>query len=255
MAGCWTTSLLQLDASPSSFYVSAALWLCLAAYTFLVPYQAIDNATQQRLSLRERFGFDALALLKNHDHRVVFTTAALVAIPFAAFYPYTPPMLKELGLSSISAWMSLGQVTEVVALIGISAILQRWPMKWVVLTGIALGVGRYVLYATGSTVPVLLGLSLHGVAFTFTYISAQIYLAEQIEAAWRTRAQALLIFMTAGVGNLAGYLFTGAWLGACSTVDSSGTNVSWPMYWIGLAAVVFGVFLYFGLSYKGKAAG
>lgn len=255
MAGCWTTSLLQLDASPSSFYVSAGLWLCLAAYTLLVPYQAIDNATQQRLTLRERFGFDALALLKNHDHRVVFTTAALVAIPFAAFYPYTPPMLKELGLSSISAWMSLGQVTEVIALIGISAILQRWPMKWVVLTGIALGVGRYVLYATESTVPVLVGVSLHGVAFTFTYISAQIYLAEQIEAAWRTRAQALLSFMTAGVGNLAGYLFTGAWLRACSTVEESGTNVAWPMYWIGLAAVVFGVFLYFGLSYKGKPAG
>ncbi len=31
-----------------------------------------------------------------------------------------------------------------------------------------------LLYATESTVPVLVGLSLHGVAFTFTYISAQI---------------------------------------------------------------------------------
>jgi len=248
MAGCWTTSLLQLDSSPHSFYVSALLWLCLSAYTWMAPAEANLNGSSQHLTLKERFGFDALSLLSNPNHRVVFLTSALVAIPFAAFYPYTPPLLTSLNLTSISAWMSLGQVSEVLVLIGISAILYRWQTKWVVLVGIAFGVLRYVLYATGITWGVLLGLSLHGVAFTFTYISIQIYLAEKIQAQWRTRAQALLSFMTGGVGNLAGYLLTGGWMGLCGGRNEP----NWTAFWLGLAASVLAVMIYFGFSYRAE---
>ena len=60
-------------------------------------------------------------LLKNPDHRVVFITVALFAIPLAGFYPYAPPHLRELGLQHTSAWMSLGQVTEIIAMFSLSA--------------------------------------------------------------------------------------------------------------------------------------
>ncbi len=249
MAGCWSTSLLQLDASPSSFYLSALLWLSLALFTWIVPgEEPVVAKSQHHLSLKERFGFDALSLLRNHDHRVVFMTAALVAIPFAAFYPYTPPLLSDLGLESISAWMSLGQVTEVAALIVISALLYRFKMKWVVLAGIGFGIARYVLYASGITWAVLLGLSMHGVAFTFTYISTQIYLAEKIDAAWRTRAQALLSFMVGGAGNFAGYLLTGGWMSLCG----GKAEPNWTIYWLGLASLVLAVFVFFALGYRGE---
>lgn len=248
MAGCWTTSLFQLDSSPRSFYVSALLWLSLSVYTRLIPGEALAFSPQPHLTLRERFGFDALSLLKVHDHRVVFLTVAFVAIPFAAFYPYTPPLLTELGLKSISAWMSIGQVTEVIALLGISFILYRFPLKYVILAGIGFGVLRYVLYASGTTALVIVGLSLHGVAFAFTSICAQIYLAEKIEANWRTRAQALLSFMTSGVGNLAGYLLSGVWISLCRTDGET----QWTIYWTGLSCLVLIVMLYFGVSYRGK---
>lgn len=249
MAGCWTTSLLHLDASPNSFYVSAVLWLALATFTMIVPGEdPTDHRKSHHLSLKERFGFDALSLLRDHDHRVVFLTAALVAIPFAAFYPYTPPLLSDLGLESISAWMSLGQVSEVFALIGISALLYRFSMKWVVLAGIGFGIARYVLYASGVTWAVLLGLSMHGIAFTFTYISTQIYLAEKIDAAWRTRAQALLSFMVSGVGNFTGYLLTGGWMSLCGGKAAA----NWTLFWLGLASLVLAVFVFFGVGYRGE---
>ncbi len=65
----------------------------------------------------ERFGWDAIVLLRNHDHRVVFLTAAMVAVPFAAFYPYSPSQLKDLGFDRVASWMSIGQVSEVMALL------------------------------------------------------------------------------------------------------------------------------------------
>jgi MFS family permease len=186
-------------------------------------------------------------LLRDHDHRVVFITAALIAIPFAAFYPFTPPHLASLGLERISAWMSLGQISEVIALICMGGILRRWKFKWVIAAGIGFGAVRYLLYATNSTVPVLMGLVLHGAAFTFTYVSTQVYLAERIEQSWRTRAQALLSLMTGGLGNLIGYLTCGAWIALCKTGDV----VHWSLYWGGLSALVLSVLVYFTVSYHG----
>ncbi len=250
MVGCWVVSILHFDSTPNAFYVSGFLWLLFALFTLRLPHEAVLSSSSQRLTLRERFGWDALSLLKDHDHRVVFVTAALVAIPFAAFYPFTPPHLTSLGLERVSAWMSLGQVSEVIALIFIGGILRRWDFKIVVAAGIGFGVLRYFLYATNSTIPVLIGLALHGVAFTFTYISTQIYLAERIEPAWRTRAQALLSLMTAGLGNLAGYLGCGAWFSICKTDDIA----NWSSFWAGLCVLVMIVLVYFFVSYEGSTS-
>jgi hypothetical protein len=118
----------------------------------------------------------------------------------------------------------------------------------VVSVGIGFGVLRYLLYAMNSTTPVLMGLALHGVAFTFTFISTQIYFAERIESAWRTRAQALLSLMTGGLGNLAGYLGCGAWFAICK----SGDTVKWSSFWGALCLMVTLVLIYFVASYRGK---
>ena len=76
--------------------------------------------------------------------------------------------------------------------------------------------------------------SLHGFAFTLVFITAQIYLDERVDTAWRARAQALMSLMNSGVGNLIGYLGTGWWFAA--NARPAGTH--WPLFWGGLAAAV-----------------
>jgi nucleoside transporter len=250
MVGCWTVSLFHFDSTPKAFYVSSFLWILLALFTLRLPHADMLGANTQRLTLRERFGWDALSLLRDHNHRVVFLAAALIAIPFAAFYPHTPPHLSSLGLERVSAWMSLGQVSEVLALLCVGAILRNWNFKTVIAAGIGFGVLRYALYSTNSTISVLIGLGLHGVAFTFTYVCTQIYFAERIEPAWRTRAQALLSMMTSGIGNLAGYLGCGVWYEFCR-----GDRIThWSVFWAGLCALVLLVLVYFVLCYREKSA-
>jgi MFS family permease len=85
-------------------------------------------------------------------------------------------------------------------------------------------------------------------AFTFTYISIQIYLARRIAPEWRTRAQALLSLLVGGVGNLTGYLITGAWLHWCT----ENSAVNWRPYWLGLDLLVLVVLIYFAISYQGE---
>src|SRR5439155_21354729 len=115
MAGCWVVSALNADRSALAGYSGAITWLAVCAFTFFLPVPAAPKSAED-LRWRERLGLDALTLLKNADHRVVFATAALFTIPFAAFYPCTPAHLRELGLTRTSAWMSLGQVTEIIAM-------------------------------------------------------------------------------------------------------------------------------------------
>ncbi|MFN5102834.1 MAG: MFS transporter [Planctomycetota bacterium] len=248
MAGCWIVSGLELDASENTFALSGFLWFVLAAYTLLLPAGVVQSSTSGRLTLRQRFGLDALSLLKEHDHRVIFITAALVAIPFAAFYPYTPMHMKDLGMLRTSAWMSLGQVIEVVIMFAIGSVMVEWKLKRVILVGLSTGLLRYFFYALDGQIPLLLGVGLHGLAYTFTYISTQIYLAKRIAPQWRTRAQALLSLLVGGIGNLTGYLVTGTWLAICT----SGSDVNWQQYWIGLSLLVFAVLIYFAMNYQGE---
>src|SRR4029434_9518956 len=73
MAGCWLVSALNADTSTLAGYSGALVWLVVCGHTYFLPALATPKSAEH-LTWRERFGLDALALLKNHDHRGVFIT-------------------------------------------------------------------------------------------------------------------------------------------------------------------------------------
>jgi len=221
-----------------------------ATFTFFLP-KLETPAAATHLSWHERMGLDALTLLKNPDHRVVFLTSALFCIPLAGFYPYAPPQLRELGLRHTSAWMTLGQVTEVIAMFSLGALLLKWRLKWIFASGLAFGVLRFALNAVNGKAWVLAGVLLHGCSYTLVTITSQIYLDQRVDATWRARAQALLTLMNSGFGNLVGYLGNGWWFYACTGL--LGTN--WSLFWGGLSAMAAMVMAYFLTAYRGVGSG
>ncbi|MCZ7635154.1 MAG: MFS transporter [Verrucomicrobia bacterium] len=156
MAGCWLVSALGADASTVSGYTGAAVWLGLAAFTYVLP-SVTPPATAGRLTVRQRLGLDALALLKKSDNRVVFLTTALFAIPLAAFYPYTPLHLRQVGFEHTTAWMSLGQVSEIASMLLLAGLLSSWRVKWILGLGLVFGVLRFALCAMDSRTWLLAG--------------------------------------------------------------------------------------------------
>jgi nucleoside transporter len=249
MCGCWVISILNLDASSGAGYAGALIWLALAAFTYALP--DVPPPAAGPVSFRERMGWDALVLLKHHDHRVVFLTAALFSIPLAAFYPFTPPHLQELGFRHIAAWMSLGQITEIIGMLCLAGLFSRWRLKWIFAGGLAFGVLRFGLSAVGGPAWLLAGVTLHGFSYTLFFITAQIYLNERVEAAWRARAQALISLMSSGVGNLLGYLGTGFWFQACARPGGA----RWTLFWGGLAGTVGIILIFFLGAYHGQGTG
>ncbi len=247
MVGCWTISTLNDDSSTHAGYIGAVAWLVLAGFTFFLPPVETPK-TVERLTLRQRLGWDALTLLKNPDHRVVFAIIALWAMPLAAFYPYSPPHMHELGLQHTSAWMTLGQITEIICMFTVGTMLARWRLKWIFVAGLGFSVLRFLFCALNSKFWLLAGVFLHGASFTLVYVTAQIYFDQRVDASWRARAQALMILLYSGVGNLFGYLGSGAWFAACTT--SNGTR--WTLFWNGLAAASAAVLIYFLAAYRGR---
>jgi MFS family permease len=247
MAAGWANSyLLRADLSPRAGLAAAGVWLIVAALTFLLPtVQPVAEAS--RRSWRELLGLEALSLLRHRDHSVVFVTAALVSIPLAAFYPFASMQLHELGEERVAITMSLGQVTEIIAMYALAPLLARFRMKWVLLAGIGFGIIRYGLFTLNTKAAVLAGITLHGLCFTLFYIPAQMYLDRRIDRRLHARAQALLTLMVSGVGTLAGYLGCGWWREACLT--ERGTE--WPLFWLVLTLFLCAVLVYFMIAYRG----
>jgi hypothetical protein len=246
MGGCVLASLLNADTSPLAGYAGATVWLVLAAFTFFLPHLEVPKSAEN-LKWHERLGLDALTLLRDRNLRVVFITTTLLMIPLAAFYPYAPTNLRDLGLTHTSAWMSFAQFSEVAAIFSMGWLLLKWRMKWIFACGLGFGVLRFALSAVNTKACLLMGIGLHGASFALVYITAQIYLDQRVDTAWRARAQALLTLMNGGVGNLVGYLGTGWWFAACAR--PAGTQ--WAIFWGALSAMVVAVLIYFLTAYRG----
>ena len=245
MAGGLLVSLaLSADSSTLSGFAAATTWLAVAAFTYLIPSPR-PSAPLTSKPWRSLFGFETFRLLKHPRHRCVFISAGLLSIPLAAFYPYAPLQMKELGLSHTSAWMSLGQITEALSMYLLAPLLSRVRLRTLFITGIVIGILRYLLMATDAVPGVVLGVFLHGACFTLFFIPGQIYIERQIDPAMRYRAQALLTLLIGGLGNLFGYIGCG-WLQSSCT-STSGNH--WQPFWNILAGAVFFVGIYFLRAY------
>ncbi len=247
MSGALLISALNLDRSAYAGYLDAVFWLLVAAFTYFLPTLEIPKSAEH-LRWHERLGLDALTLLRDKRTRVVFIVTTLFNIPIGAFYPYAPTHLHDLGFERTSAWMSLAQVTEIVAMFSLAWLLANWRLKWIFTCGLGLGVARFALSAMNTPTTLLMGVALHGASFVLVFITAQIYLDQNVEAAWRSRAQALLTLLNGGIGNLIGYLGSGWWFQHCTHVG----NTHWPQFWMGLAAIVGGVLVYFLFAYQAQ---
>ncbi|MEA3213101.1 MAG: hypothetical protein QOE70_6158 [Chthoniobacter sp.] len=250
VAAGWTVSwILSADASTRAGFAAALCWAIVAVYSLALPQTPPVELKTVR-SWRDVFGWQAMELFANRDHRAVLLTAALLTAALAAFYPYTPIHLRAVGVEHATAAMTLGQATEVMAMFGLAGLLARVRLKTIFLAGIGFGVLRYVLFAFGSRSLMLVGVTLHGLAFTLYFITAQIYIEQRVDARLRSRAQSLLVLMMSGFGNLTGFLGSGWWREWC--LQDGLTR--WPVFWGGLAGVTALVFIFFANRYAGQPA-
>lgn len=250
-AGAVISWVLHADDSVVSGYAACVAWGITVAMTFTLPRYERFVLPKPKRTIREILGLDALPLLAHPDHRVVFIAAAMLNMSLSAFYPFAVLHLEDLGVRQVTVAMSIGQITEIIAMFWLSSLLSKLRLKWVFLSGIGFGVLRYGVFVLDSKAALFTGIFLHGLCFTLFFITAQIYLEQRVPAEMRARAQALLTLMMSGVGNLLGSLGAGWWRLACQTEG----HTDWPRFWSGMTGLTMIVFVFFALAYKGRKRG
>jgi len=251
-AGFLTSYALNADSSPVAGYAAAVAHLCSGVIGLFLP----DTPPLGRgKSWRSALGLGGFVLFKNRDHAVLFCVTGLFSIPLAAFYMFSPELLKALGDKSPSASMTIAQASEVVAMLVLGTMMLKYRLKTILLWALGLSVLRYGLsgYAglTGAVGWHMLGIGLHGVCYTFYFVTVQVYMNRRVDPRLRGQAQGLLSLMTSGVGPLAGALFCG-WLRVVC-VDENGNG--WQNFWWILAGVITVCWAIFGILYRGRKVG
>ena len=148
-----------------------------------------------------------------------------------------------------SAQMSLGQVTEVFAMLFLSWVGLRARVKPLVILAMVFGVFRFGLYALaghqGLLIWMWLGVSLHGPCYTLFSITGQMFVDKRVPEHMRGQAQALLGLFGGSVGGSVGALSCGA---IFQVSEASSSWLGWTIFWLILSGLVLACLIYFCLS-------
>ena len=247
--GLITSHLLLSDTSVLCGYVSAGVRMAAAFAALLLPLTLpLGRAT----SWKSRLGLDAFVLMKQRDHLVFFLVTAIYSIPITAIYMYAPEFLKVLGDPRPTGTMTIAQVLEVVSMFALGAMMTRMRVKALLMWSLGLSVLRFALSATAGWTGMigwhLGGIALHGMCYTFYFITAQIFLDRRVDPGMKGQAQGLLSMVSSGLGPLMGALVCG-WLREHLVAD--GVH-GWDAFWMSLSAMAALCFVVFGLFYRGR---
>lgn len=249
VGGLITSYVLRADTSPSAGYASAVAKLIAGAVAFLLPHTPpLGRAS----SWKSRIGLDAFGLLKHRDQCVFFLVTALFSIPLSAFYMYGPEFLKVLGDKHPTGTMTVAQVLEVGGMLLIGAVMTRFRVKTVLLWALGISVARYGMSTaagvTGNIAWHIAGVALHGVCYTFYFITAQVFLDRRVDPGLKGQAQGLLAMVSGGLGPLVGALVCGWLRGHCV----SETGAGWENFWGILTVMIAVCFVIFAAFYQGR---
>jgi MFS family permease len=168
---------------------------------------------------------------------------------------YGPEFLRVLGDHHPTGTMTVAQVLEVASMLLVGSVMVRYRVKTVLLWALGLSVLRFAMSAHAGTTGVIAwhiaGIALHGVCYTFYFITAQVFLDRRVDPGLKGQAQGLLAMVSGGIGPLAGALICG-WL-RDGLVHGDGSG--WSAFWWVLTAMIAVCMLVFALLYQGRGRG
>lgn len=237
--------------------VTALASAMLGVYSFFLP----DTPPKPvgAVQVKNLLGLNALGLLRDRSFATFALCSFLFCMPLAFYYQFANGYLTQVGLTNATGWMTLGQVSEIFAMLALPFLLKRYGIKKVLLLGFITAAVRYVLFIYGGTADMLMysmlfiGILLHGVSYDFYFVTGYIYVDKKAPAHMRTAAQGLITLICQGFGS-----FIGNWLGGRAMTaftleqPKDGMTFDWFTVWGVGAAMVVGVMLLFILFFREK---
>ncbi len=237
----------------NTFLMVAVASAILGIFSFTLPKTPPTVNKDEKVSLSDILGLDALKLLGDRNFLIFFLSSVLICIPLAFYYQNISLFLTEYKVENSTTWASLGQISEVMFMLLLPFFFKKYGFKKTILFGMLAWVLRYVLFAFGDAgelfFMIVTGILLHGICYDFFFVSGQIYTDSKAGEKVKSAAQGLITLATYGIGMLIGYWVAG--MISDKYLLSEGVH-SWQEIWIFPAVFAAVVFIIFMLFFKNE---
>lgn len=237
----------------NTFLMVAIASAILGFFSFTLPKTPPTVGKDEKRSIAQLLGLDALQLLRDKNFLVFFISSILICIPLAFYYQHIGTFLTESNVENSTAWASLGQFSEIFFMLLLPFFFKKYGFKKTILIGMLAWTIRYVLFSFGDSgelfFMLVLGIALHGICYDFFFVSGQIYTDSKAGERYKSAAQGLITLATYGVGMLIGFWVAGKIYDQYVQIDG---NALWEKVWIYPAGFALVVFIVFALLFKNE---
>jgi len=237
----------------NTFLMTAVASGILGLFSFTLPKTPPKADRNEKASISDILGLDALKLLKDKNFLIFFLSSVLICIPLAFYYQNISPFLTELKVENSTAWASGGQLSEILFMLLLPFFFKKYGFKMTILVGMLAWVIRYLLFAFGDAgdqfFMLVVGIALHGICYDFFFVSGQIYTDSKAGPKIKSAAQGLITLATYGVGMLIGFWIAGQIVD--KNIIEEGLH-SWQDIWVFPALFAAAVFLLFTFFFKNE---
>lgn len=241
---------LKVEDQALPFQIAATCSILQGLYAFSLPATP-PQGRQENLwqSLR---GPEMQALFRDRSLIVMIAAIALICIPASYYYSFVNSFLNEKGVINAAGKMSIGQVTEIVFMLALPWFFRIWRLRTIMFLGLLSWGLRYGCFILGiyynSELWYIIGLLMHGQAYIFSMLSAQIYLDTRVPEHLRSTGQGFYSLLTLGIGVFIGSYIAGQSVTNHTLVSQQHdwTQIWWFPFWFGIVVAVGFWFLFKG---------
>jgi len=155
---------------------------------------------------------ECLGLMRDRSFAVLIIVAGLIGIMLAFYFQQENPFLEAIGTKpeSIGAYMTIGQVAEMLLIGLVPLAVSRFGVKNTMLIGAGAWAARFGLSMIGQPWWLMIAtISFHGFCFGFFFVVAQMYVDRAAGDDIKASAQNLFVFIVYGIGTVVGNLLGG----------------------------------------------
>ena len=237
----------------NTFLMTAIASAVLGIFSFALPKTPPKANKEEKITISDILGLDAIKLLNNKNFLVFFISSILICIPLAFYYQNANPFLAEIGMDNPTGKMTIGQISEVLFMLLLPFFFKKYGFKKTLLFGMLAWTLRYLLFAYGNSgelsFMLILGIALHGICYDFFFVSGQIYTDSKAGEKFKSAAQGLITLATYGVGMLIGFWVAGK---ISDTYLIAENTHSWKEIWVFPAVFAFAVMILFAVFFKNE---
>jgi nucleoside transporter len=232
----WVIGKLGVEASATQFLLAAGASIVMGLYSLTLPHTP-PAASGEPMTARNVLGLDALVMLKQRTYLIFIVASFLACIPLTFYFSFTNAYLNAVGVQNAAGKMTLGQASEVLAMLAMPFVYRRFSVRAIFLVGLLSWSVRYVLLAVGNPGGGMwmfyLAILLHGVCFDFFFMTGQLYADQEAPPHLRGTAQGFFTFVTYGLGMFVGSTLSGV---AADYFRTTSSTPNWSGFWFSSAA-------------------